>query len=292
MVLVRLACAADLPTPDEALRRLASLPGAGSRPTRSVPSPSGPTPSGPSGAAPSGPSGAAPSGPSVSSSLRASLGARAAADRGVEPAQSRPPARPTRSAEARAETGRPSGPPGLDQRRPRRSIAGPGVQLRCLEDVVALAQARRDIQLKTALERDVQLVHFEDGRIEFALAPTASPQVAAHLTRRLAEWTGARWMVSVVSREAEPRASRNRPTSTRRPGGRRSRPIPWCAGCSTCFRAARSSACARCSSRARLFSAAVSRGDADRGRCRLCGRGRADRRPAGRRRSLNEGWVR
>ena len=63
----------------------------------------------------------------------------------------------------------------------------------------ALAQAKRDIQLKVALERDVRLVRFEDGRIEFELAPDGSPQLAANLMRRLAEWTGTRWMVAVVS---------------------------------------------------------------------------------------------
>ena len=66
---------------------------------------------------------------------------------------------------------------------------------------MAQAAATRDIQLKMALERDVRLVRFEEGSIEFALAPGASAQIAQTLMRRLQEWTGRRWMVA-VSREA------------------------------------------------------------------------------------------
>ena len=73
------------------------------------------------------------------------------------------------------------------------------VQLRDLSDLVALAQANRDILLKNALERDVRLVRFEQGQIEFELGPQGSPQLAANLARRLQEWTGARWMVAVTS---------------------------------------------------------------------------------------------
>jgi DNA polymerase-3 subunit gamma/tau len=65
--------------------------------------------------------------------------------------------------------------------------------------VIALAVANRDIQLKTALERDVRLVRFEEGSIEFELAPGASPTLAATLMRKLGEWTGIRWMVAVTA---------------------------------------------------------------------------------------------
>jgi DNA polymerase-3 subunit gamma/tau len=69
---------------------------------------------------------------------------------------------------------------------------------------VALAQVQRDIQLSTALERDVRLVRFEHGSVEFSLAPGASPQIAAHLMRRLQEWTGERWIVAISTAEGAP----------------------------------------------------------------------------------------
>ena len=72
-------------------------------------------------------------------------------------------------------------------------------RLASFADVVALAAANRDITLKVALERDVRLVHFEDGKIEFESAPGASPTLAATLMKKLADWTGTRWMVAVTA---------------------------------------------------------------------------------------------
>jgi len=72
------------------------------------------------------------------------------------------------------------------------------------EDVVALAGRHRDIQMKLALERDVRLVRFEQGRIEFSTCPGASPRLAQILACRLQEWTGSRWMVAISSAPGAP----------------------------------------------------------------------------------------
>jgi DNA polymerase-3 subunit gamma/tau len=73
-----------------------------------------------------------------------------------------------------------------------------------LEDVVALARAKRDIQLCQALESDVRLVRFEAGRIEFSLVEGASSAIVQALSRRLAEWTGERWMVAIAAGASAP----------------------------------------------------------------------------------------
>ena len=141
MVLVRLAYAADLPTPDEALRALkdgAPLPAG-----NAVPSPPGRSSGGP---------------------VLATSQARAM------PAEARP---------APAEAAAP--------------------RLRRFEDVVAMAGERRAIGLKDALERDVRLVRFEEGQIEFALAEGGSRTLAGDLSRALHEWTGRRWVVALSS---------------------------------------------------------------------------------------------
>ena len=62
---------------------------------------------------------------------------------------------------------------------------------------MALAGTQRDIQIKAALERDVRLVRFEQGVLEFSLAPGGSPHLAAQLMRKLQDWTGQRWMVAL-----------------------------------------------------------------------------------------------
>ena len=75
-----------------------------------------------------------------------------------------------------------------------------GLTLGRFEDIVALATEKRDLQIKTALERDVRLVHCEDGRLEIALEPGASKTLLNELSRKLQLWSGRQWMV-VVSRE-------------------------------------------------------------------------------------------
>ena len=145
MVLVRLAYAADLPTPDEALRALkdgAPLPG-------SAPG----TPASPPHSAPSRPSG------------------------NLALATSQP--------QAQVQT------------RPQPEEAQPLVRLRRFEDVVALAGEQREIVLKAALERDVRLVRFEEGRIEFNLTEGGNRTLANDLSRALQTWTGQRWVVAL-----------------------------------------------------------------------------------------------
>jgi DNA polymerase-3 subunit gamma/tau len=144
MVLVRLAYAADLPTPDETLRALkegAAVAAGGGAPA-GLPRPSGPSAMG---------------------------GGQALAT-----AQ----ARPVHSA-------------------PRPETAGP--RLRRFEDVVAYAGEIRDVALKSALERDVRLVRFEEGQIEFALAEGGRRGLANDLAQALHAWTGRRWVVALSS---------------------------------------------------------------------------------------------
>src|SRR5262249_57974060 len=58
------------------------------------------------------------------------------------------------------------------------------------EDLIALAEEKRDLPARSALERDVRLVRLEDGKLEIALEPGASKSLVHELSRKLAEWTG------------------------------------------------------------------------------------------------------
>ena len=159
MVLVRLAYAADLPTPDEALRKLKDMP----EPEASAP------PSPPSG-------GGGGMGGGAMTAMAAGGGARLSVAARSEPAPQRVAAEPV-------------------------AVAGP--QLSSLADVVALATQKRDLMLKHAVESHARLVHFEEGRIEISLAPGGDPNLVQDLSRKLAEWTGRRWLVSLSSKQGE-----------------------------------------------------------------------------------------
>jgi DNA polymerase-3 subunit gamma/tau len=82
--------------------------------------------------------------------------------------------------------------------------APPSVAVGRFEDLIALAAARRDLQLKSALERDVRLVRFEEGKLEIALEPGAAKTLVNDLSRKLAEWTGRRWLVVISAETSAP----------------------------------------------------------------------------------------
>jgi len=67
-------------------------------------------------------------------------------------------------------------------------------------ELVALAGEKRDVLLKTALETQMRPVAFREKSIEVALVEGADPGLIQTLSRRLREWTGQTWGVSVSSR--------------------------------------------------------------------------------------------
>jgi DNA polymerase III subunit gamma/tau len=80
------------------------------------------------------------------------------------------------------------------------SASGPP-PLTSFAGIVALAGEKRDIRLKTDLERSVRPVRVAPGHLEIGLEPDAPPGLTGELARKLEAWTGMRWMV-LVSREA------------------------------------------------------------------------------------------
>jgi DNA polymerase-3 subunit gamma/tau len=179
MVLVRIAYAANLPSPEDVIR---SLGDAAPRPAAPVRG---------DGVAPSAPVGGALSQPTPY------LSSPAGGSRERAQASARYAATPSTAVPAREPVSRGVGTPAAAQ--PAAAASVPAFAR--FTDLIAFVAAQRDIALKTALERDVRLVRFEDGRLEIALEPTASKALIGDLGRRLSTLTGRRWMV-VVSAEA------------------------------------------------------------------------------------------
>jgi DNA polymerase-3 subunit gamma/tau len=155
MVLVRIAYAADLPTPDEVVRSLSEE--GGTRPQGNGGASAAPAPS---------------------------YAPRYDAPRGSPRSSAAVSPRPADDPVARADT----------------AAAAPTLVVGSFEQIVALAQEKRDIGVKMALERDVRLVRCEDGQLEIALEPAAPKTFVHDLQRKLTAWTGKRWIV-VVSKE-------------------------------------------------------------------------------------------
>jgi DNA polymerase-3 subunit gamma/tau len=164
MVLVRIAYVADMPTPDEVIRSLSD---------ESAP---GPAPRSGNGGMTAGPTAiAAPS-----------------------PRAAMPQSAPrTSAAPAREPVAR------LAETAPQ-AAAEPTLSIARFEDLIALAAEKRDLVVRTALERDVRLVRFEDGRLEIAFEPGASKSLVTDLARKISGWTGRRWMVVVSGEQGAP----------------------------------------------------------------------------------------
>ncbi|MDF1610341.1 DNA polymerase III subunit gamma/tau [Hoeflea sp. YIM 152468] len=73
-----------------------------------------------------------------------------------------------------------------------------------LEDMVALAEKFRDIAMKVQIRTGVRLVRIEPGRLEINLAPDASPSLPGELIKKLGDWTGAKWTVALSREEGAP----------------------------------------------------------------------------------------
>jgi DNA polymerase-3 subunit gamma/tau len=175
MVLVRIAYAADLPTPDEVIRSLGDAR-RGDNPAVHTPPNSAAGTAEPR--AQTRPEQSRPDQGRQDLPARASRGPVAAATPLRAPSQAPVETPAANAAEARA--------------------------VKSFEDLIALAAEKRDLSIKSALERDVRLVRFEDGTLEIALEAGARKTLIGELSKKLADWTGRRWMVAVSAEAGSP----------------------------------------------------------------------------------------
>ena len=77
-------------------------------------------------------------------------------------------------------------------------------ELKSFEDIVALAEAKRDLKLKHALLEQIRLVQFKPGTLEINPLPQAPRELGQELMRKLKAWTGRVWIVAVSDEEGAP----------------------------------------------------------------------------------------
>lgn len=155
MALIRLAYAADLPSPDDLIARLANQPAPAPAMQTFAPVPPG-----------------RPGGGGAASAMRVVEAPRAMPVSAVAP-------QPTAEIKPALST------------------------IASYKELIALAQAKRDVLLKLALEGQMRPVSFEQGKIEVALTEGADPGMIATLSARLQLWTGQRWLVMVSTKPPE-----------------------------------------------------------------------------------------
>jgi len=173
MVLVRMAYAADLPTPDELIRSLAGADNGGQG------------------------NGSSPGGSPRRAETTRSETLRADPPRTEAPRTETPRGTP-RSALA------PVVQPACDPIAPLPEPQVAALAIGRFEELIALAGRKRDLGIKAALERDVRLVRCEDGRLEITLEPSAAKTLVNDLARKFSQWTNRRWMVVVSAEQGQP----------------------------------------------------------------------------------------
>ncbi|MBZ9683070.1 MULTISPECIES: DNA polymerase III subunit gamma/tau [unclassified Mesorhizobium] len=171
MVLIRLAHAADLPTLDEALRSLES----GASATGAAPRPNG-----------------APMSPGPVNPGNGGNGAGAVA-------QARMPGGSGGAQTMRLVEATPT--PTAFVAPPQPAPETQAVPLKSLADIVALADAKRDIAFKVLIKSCIRLVRIEPGRIDVSLTDDAPKMLLNDLTTKLRAWTGRNWLVSLSKEE-------------------------------------------------------------------------------------------
>jgi len=182
MVLIRLAHAAHLPSPEDAARRLLEL--SGGEPQRQPSAPNG------------GNGGGAPA-PVASTSMPARGSDMPPAQRATGNGATMLRAVPNAALQ-------PEMPVGKTEEKPAEAApstkAEPKVSVKSASDIAELCGTNRDIRLKTLVRNFVRLVNLEPGRLEINLPDDAPKTLVAELQKKLEEWTGIRWMV-ILSRE-------------------------------------------------------------------------------------------
>ena len=163
MLIIRLAHAAQMPTPGDILQKLPTAPVAA---TNNV-----------------APAAAAPAEPSPASGELAD-----------QPASSLPESSlPDSEGHAAAPVNE---PPSDMSERPN-TATNPASAPATLTDIVTLAETHNEMLLAARIRNHVRLVALQSGRLEIALTGNAPETLAGDLAKQLGQWTGQRWLVSL-----------------------------------------------------------------------------------------------
>ncbi|MEG9884814.1 MAG: DNA polymerase III subunit gamma/tau [Hyphomicrobiales bacterium] len=168
MVLIRMAYAAALPTPNEVIRTITQAAGNATAKPVSAPTPPSPVAE------------TEPSPVSRHHTLSSHRSHESLTDKVPSPSP-------------RAAT--------LPERDRPGKAAKEQASLTSFSDIATYIGDKRDVRLKMAVENSIRPVHFAPGRLEFALEKDAPAGLASELARKLQSWTGERWRV-IVSGEA------------------------------------------------------------------------------------------
>ncbi|THK34846.1 DNA polymerase III subunit gamma/tau [Ensifer sp. MPMI2T] len=180
MVLIRLAHAAHLPSPEDAARRLLEL--ADGEGTAGRPTPRG-----------NGGGNQAQAGLSTQARSVEAAPVQRPSNNGATMLRAVPDAAPQPMSVGR-----------IEERPAPAAKPEPKVPVNSISDIVDLCGKNRDIKLKTLVRGFVRLVHIEPGRLDVNVPDDAPKTLLGELAVKLKEWTGIHWIVSYSREPGQP----------------------------------------------------------------------------------------
>ena len=76
-------------------------------------------------------------------------------------------------------------------------------EINSFQELVNLCNQKKEIKLKYELETNINLVSFENGRIEIAFNENLDKDFIKELSNKLLEWTNTRWIISLSQKKGE-----------------------------------------------------------------------------------------
>ena len=178
MLIIRLAHAAQMPTPGDILQKLPTAPVAA---TNNV-----------------APAAAAPAEPSPASAELAEQPASSLPESSLPESSLPESSRPESSLpDSEGHTAAPVNEPPSDMLERPNTATNPASTPATLTDIVALAETHNEMLLAARIRNHVRLVALQSGRLEIALTGNAPETLAGDLAKQLGQWTGQRWLVSL-----------------------------------------------------------------------------------------------
>ena len=84
------------------------------------------------------------------------------------------------------------------------------IELKCInlinsfDDLLEICSAKKEIKLKYELEKNINLVSFENQRIEISFNEDLDKDFIKDLSLKLYEWTKSRWIITLSKTKGEP----------------------------------------------------------------------------------------
>ena len=77
------------------------------------------------------------------------------------------------------------------------------IVIRSLNELIDICSSKKEMKLKYELEKNVNLVKFENGRIEISFNDRLDKNFVKDLSSKLLEWTNQRWIISFSKNQGE-----------------------------------------------------------------------------------------